>query len=263
MAILFDGYFNFPKQYSHTTIKQSQFLKKALIFSLLINLLLVGALGYLVQRLGGLKFMVHRITAGGLAGVYENRKNLFEHLPLPKGSIIFLGDSITEYGQWEELINHPKVKNRGISGDTTWGLMRRLKGITASQPKAIFLMIGINDFLFTDEKEIVENYTKIVQQIKSETPNSQLFIQSVLPVNSAVKNTVFDNAAIVSLNKALQQIAKKEGLPYLNIHQQLLDDSGVLKAEYTADGVHINGGAYMVWKGIVSPHVNSLGFQPE
>ena len=231
-------------------------LRNGLIFSLLVNLVLVGALGYLVQRLGGLKFMIHRITAGGLAGVYENRKNLFEHLPLPKGSIIFLGDSITEYGQWEELMNHPKVKNRGIAGDTTWGLMRRLKGITSSQPKAIFLMIGINDFLFTDEKEIVENYTKIIQQIKAETPNSQLFIQSVLPVNSAVKNTVFDNKAIVSLNKSIQEIATKEGLPYLDIHQQLLDNSGVLKAKYTADGVHINGEAYTIWKEIVSPYLS-------
>ncbi len=238
--------------------KMNKKLKNGLILSLLINLILAGGLGYLVQRLGGIKFMLHRITAGGLAGVYENRKNLFEHLPLPKGSIIFLGDSITEYGQWEELINHPNVKNRGISGDTTWGLLRRLKGITASQPKAIFLMIGINDFLFTDKTEIVENYTKIIQQIKSEAPHSQLFIQSVLPVNASVKNTVFDNEAILALNKSLQQIAKKEGLPYLNIHQQLLDDSGLLKAEYTADGVHINGAAYMVWKGIVSPHLKAF-----
>ncbi len=233
-------------------------MKKGLICSLLINLILLGGLGYLVQRLGGIKFMIHRITAGGLAGVYENRKNLFEHLPLPKGSIIFLGDSITEYGQWEELINHPNVKNRGISGDTTWGLLRRLKGITAAQPKAIFLMIGINDFLFTDNKEIVENYTKIIQQIKSESPHSQLFIQSVLPVNATVKSTVFDNETILALNQSLQQIAKKEGLPYLNIHQQLLDDSGLLKAEYTADGVHINGSAYMIWKEIVTPHLKPL-----
>lgn len=233
-------------------------MKKSLILSLLINLILAGGLCYLVQRLGGIRFMVHRITAGGLAGVYENRKNLFEHLPLPKGSIIFLGDSITEYGQWEELLNHSTVKNRGISGDTTWGLLRRLKGITSSQPKAIFLMIGINDFLFTNEKEIIENYTQIVQQIKSEAPNSQLYIQSVLPVNTRVKKTVFNNQAIVSLNKSLQQIATQTGLTYLNIHQELLNQQGVLKAEYTADGVHINGAAYMVWKEIVNPYVKAL-----
>jgi len=94
-----------------------------------------------------------------------------------------------------------------------------------------------------------------VQQIKTEAPNSQLFIQSVLPVNSVVKQTVFDNQAIVSLNRSIQQLAKKEGLTYLNIHQQLLDKEGVLKAAYTADGVHINGAAYMIWKELVTPYL--------
>ena len=229
-------------------------LKNGLLLSLLINLILAGGLFYLVQRLGGIKFMVHRINTGGLVGVYENRKNLFEHLPLPKGSIVFLGDSITEYGQWEELLNHPKVKNRGIAGDTTWGLLRRLKSITSTEPKAIFLMIGINDFLFTDKQEIVKNYTEIIQQIKTETPNSKLFIQSILPVNSEVKKTVFNNQEIVSLNKSIQQLAQKEGLTYLDIHQQLLSKDGILKAEFTADGVHINGTAYMIWKEIVNPY---------
>lgn len=233
-------------------------LKTGLIFSLLINLILLGGLGYLVQRLGGIKFMIHRITAGGLAGVYENRKNLFEHLPLPKGAVLFLGDSITEYGQWEELLGHSKVKNRGISGDTTWGLLRRLKGITSAQPKAIFLMIGINDFLFTDKEEIIKNYTEIIEQIQTETPNSQLFIQSVLPVNPQVKRTIFDNQAILSLNQSLQQLAQQKGLIYLDIHQQLLADNGLLKAIYTADGVHINGAAYIIWKEIVDPYVSAI-----
>ena len=233
-------------------------MKKGLALSLLVNLILLGSLGYLVQRLGGLKFMIHRITSGGLAGTYENRQNLFEHLPLPKGSIIFLGDSITEYGQWEELMNHPKVKNRGIAGDTTWGLLRRLKNITASQPAAIFLMIGINDFLFTNEKEILKNYTTIVQQIKEETPTTRLYIQSVLPVNNRVKNTVFQNTAIISLNNSLKELAEKEGLPYLDIHQQLRNGKGLLKAEYTADGVHINGVAYLKWKDIVSFYFNDF-----
>lgn len=233
-------------------------LKTGLIFSLLINLILLSGLGYLVQRLGGIKFMIHRITAGGLAGVYENRKNLFEHLPLPKDAIIFLGDSITEYGQWEELLGNSKVKNRGISGDTTWGLLRRLKGITSSKPKAIFLMIGINDFLFTNEQEIIKNYTEIIQQIQAETPSSQLFIQSVLPVNPQVKRTVFDNPSIISLNQSLQQLAQQKGLIYLDIHEPLLANNGLLKASYTADGVHINGAAYSIWKKIVDPYVSTI-----
>ncbi len=232
--------------------------KGLLGISMLANIILVGVLFYLVQRLGGIKFMIHRISAGGLAGVYENRKDLFDHLTMQKGSIVFLGDSITEYGQWEELLQNPKVKNRGIAGDTTWGLLRRLSTITSTQPQAIFLMIGVNDFLFTDKSEIIENYTNIVQQIKTETPNSQLFIQSVLPINTNVKNTVFNNKEIKLLNQSLQQLAQKEGLIYIDIHQLLANEKGALAANFTADGVHINGAAYTIWKDTVSPYITAL-----
>ena len=229
-----------------------------LLFSLVINLVLAGALFYLVQRLGGVKFMIHRINSGGLAGIYENRTDLFNYLKLEKGDIIFLGDSITEYGQWEELMNHPRVKNRGIAGDTSWGLLRRLDGITASQPSTIFLMIGVNDFLFTDNEEIIDNYAKIVQQIKSQAPDCQLVLQSILPINASVKNTVFDNKRIVEVNQAIQSIAQKEGLTYLNIHEKLLDTNEQLAAKFTADGVHINGKAYAIWKELVNPFVAQL-----
>ena len=232
--------------------------KGLLGISILANIILAGALFYLVQRLGGIKFMIHRISAGGLAGVYENRKNLFDHLTMQKGSIVFLGDSITEYGQWEELMQNPKVKNRGIAGDTTWGLLRRLSTNTSTQPQAIFLMIGVNDFLFTDKSEILENYAKIIQQIKTETPNSQLFIQSVLPINTKVKNTVFNNKEIKLLNQSLQQLAQKEGLIYIDIHQLLENEKGALAANFTADGVHINGEAYTIWKDTVTPYITAL-----
>lgn len=233
-------------------------IKTLLGLSILGNLILAGALFYLVQRLGGIKFMIHRISAGGLAGVYENRKNLFEYMPMEKGNIIFLGDSITEYGQWEELLQHPKVKNRGIAGETTWGLMRRLSSITTTQPKAIFLMIGVNDFLFTDRTEIIDNYLKIVDRIKSEAPNSQLFLQSVLPINTHVKNTVFNNKEINLLNESIQELAQNKGLIYLDIHQLLKNEKGELGANFTADGVHINGAAYAIWKEVVTPHILAL-----
>jgi len=232
--------------------------KTLLGLSILGNLILAGGLFYLVQRLGGIKFMIHRISSGGLAGVYENRKNLFEYMPMEKGSIIFLGDSITEYGQWEELLQNPRVKNRGIAGETTWGLMRRLSAITTAQPKAIFLMIGVNDFLFTDRTEIIANYTKIVEQILSEAPNSQLFIQSVLPINTKVKNTVFNNEEINLLNQSIQELAQNKGLIYLDIHQLLENEKGALAANFTADGVHINGEAYAIWKEAVMPHILAL-----
>ena len=45
------------------------------------------------------------------------RRSLFEKLPVTSKDIVFLGNSITDGGEWNELLANPRVKNRGISGD--------------------------------------------------------------------------------------------------------------------------------------------------
>ena len=76
---------------------------------------------------------------------YYQRATLFEVLPTSKSDIIFLGNSITNGGEWAELLGNPHAKNRGISGDTTQGVLDRLSTITKGKPSKIFLLIGTND----------------------------------------------------------------------------------------------------------------------
>ena len=55
--------------------------KTLLIFSLIINILLVAILGALVYRLGGIRYFIYRVQSGGLSALYEHRKDLFNQLP--------------------------------------------------------------------------------------------------------------------------------------------------------------------------------------
>ena len=75
------------------------------------------------------------------------RRSLFEVLPIHSGDIVFLGNSITDGGEWNELLANPRVKNRGISGDRSGWLLDRLDPIVGGHPKKLFLMIGVNDLL--------------------------------------------------------------------------------------------------------------------
>ena len=59
---------------------------------------------------------------------YYQRATLFEKLSVTPDDILFVGNSITDGAEWFELFRNPKVKNRGISGDTTYGV-HYLKGI--------------------------------------------------------------------------------------------------------------------------------------
>src|SRR6202020_1961602 len=65
--------------------------------------------------------------------------------PIVPGRIIFLGNSITEMGDWKKVLNDSTVLNRGIGGDITYGVLKRLKDITDRNPSKVFILLGIND----------------------------------------------------------------------------------------------------------------------
>ena len=54
------------------------------------------------------------------------KRSLFEQLPIRGNDIVFLGNSITDGGEWNELLANPRVKNRGISGDRSSWILDRL-----------------------------------------------------------------------------------------------------------------------------------------
>src|SRR5690348_1170260 len=76
---------------------------------------------------------------------YLQRVSHFKTLPKTKGDIIFLGNSITDGAEWSELFNDNKIKNRGISGDITAGVLHRLNEVAERKPDKVFLLIGVND----------------------------------------------------------------------------------------------------------------------
>jgi len=225
-----------------------QSYKNLFVLSLLLNLALIGSIAYIIHRLGGLKYMIHRVNNRDISGIYEHRKEFFNMLPKQKGGIVFLGDSITEYGQWEEFTQHPKVINRGIAGDTTPNLLKRLDHIIELAPTKIFLMIGINDFLFFNRHDIIKNYQKIVDRLHIGLPNTQVYVQSILPINPTIRRIVVDNEEVRLLNKDIQQLAKGKQFTYIDLHNLLKDANGNLDARYTLDGIHLKGAAYQIWK---------------
>src|SRR5688572_21180522 len=76
---------------------------------------------------------------------YQQRVTHFKSLPNTKGDIVFIGNSITDGGEWNELFNDLKIKNRGISGDVSTGVLHRMDEIAQRKPAKVFLLIGVND----------------------------------------------------------------------------------------------------------------------
>lgn len=79
---------------------------------------------------------------------HERWVSQFEVLPVLPGDTVFLGDSITEGGSWHELFPSSRVRNRGIGGEVTTGVLGRVNQISRGAPSQVFLLIGTNDLAF-------------------------------------------------------------------------------------------------------------------
>ena len=231
-------------------------MKKLLAISLLINILGLATGLLAINKLGGFSYVKYKMMNRGVGAVYEHRKDYFERLPNGNQEIIFLGDSITEGGEWNELFANPNVKNRGINGDIIEGVMKRLDEVVSSKPKKIFLMIGLNSLIDHRPPKIGELYRELVQTILKRSPETTLYLQSILPINELVRKTMVDNQDVIAINESIQKTAAEFGLEYIDLHAVFKDNNGRLKNEFTSDGIHLNGAAYMHWKNAIIDKVN-------
>lgn len=190
---------------------------------------------------------------------WDQKTSLFELLPIRGNDIVFLGNSITDGGEFNELFEMNNIKNRGIRSDMITGVEKRIAQVTSGQPAKIFLLIGINDIsqgLSVDK--LAERYQRLVTKIREQSPATKLYIQSVMPVNNdfnRYKGLKGKESTVKELNNRIKAIAENEDAVYLDLWPALADSAGKLKRAYTNDGLHLNGAGYRAWASSIEKFV--------
>lgn len=180
----------------------------------------------------------------------------FKANPLQFGDIIMVGNSITELGgNWGQRFNNPKVKNRGIAGDVTAGVLNRLAEIYYYKPKKVFLKIGIND-LFHNEltpEYIANNIKLIVDKIHLESPSTKIYVQTLLPT----ANNTPSKERIAATNTILKAMPSTNYLQIIDLHSRFADKNDLMIASYTNDGLHLTELGYLAWQYYIIEFVNN------
>lgn len=180
------------------------------------------------------------------------------------GGIVFVGDSITDFFRLNEYFHGIYVINRGISGDTTDGVLKRLpESVFQLSPSKVFLMIGTNDLPEKkNDQDIVNNIRKIITEIRDKCPNTKIYLESIYPVSNArhkkIKRFIVskrNNERIMRINQSLEALAHEKEISYIDVYSRLVDETGNLRLEYTVEGLHLTVSGYRVVAEVLKPYV--------
>lgn len=183
-----------------------------------------------------------------------HRATQFETLGVPEDRIVFVGDSITHGGLWDEWFPGHPVLNRGIGGETTAQVLARLD-TAINRPRAVLLLIGTNDLSAgVPQSEIVANIAAIIREVERRAPGAPLWVQSVMPRTRQFANDIVD------LNNAIQDAVDEapENVAYVDLWPVLATPDGRMRDEFSIDHLHLNGAGYTAWTAALRSQIPSL-----
>jgi lysophospholipase L1-like esterase/acetyl esterase/lipase len=171
-----------------------------------------------------------------------------------QGAVVFLGDSITAKWNLTQAFPEFKVANRGISGDTTRGMLCRIQdNVLNVHPKAIVYMGGINDFTQQPKgtaQIIASNVRSLLEQVRATSPDTPVLVCEILPSRLATAET------LRSTNAAVDKVI--EGFPNahrVKTYEAFLNAGGTQNNALFIDGTHPNPAGYAVWQNALTPEL--------
>ncbi|HEY0249764.1 MAG TPA: GDSL-type esterase/lipase family protein [Gryllotalpicola sp.] len=169
----------------------------------------------------------------------------------------FVGDSLTERGDWQALLPGETVVNLGVGGNTTTDLLGRIDEVVAVRPAAVVLEIGTNDFAWRlPVEQVVENIETILTTLRERLPDAHVLVQSILPRQAEYAHVVR------GVNEQLSRFAPTVSCRYLDLWPVLAGEDGGLKSEYTVDGLHLTAAGYAAWSAALKPVIETLAQTP-
>ena len=179
-----------------------------------------------------------------------------------QGALVFLGDSITQ--GWGDTMGGSfpgvKVANRGISGDTTRGVLIRLReDVLSLNPSGIVLLIGTNDLEEKATPEVIaDNLKLIIAGLKKHSADMPIILCNVMP-SSAAKKRPSDQ--IEKINQLYFAAVKGDAqVTMLDTWLLFADDKGDAKKPEFPDLLHPNKSGYAKWAASLRPLLATHGF---
>ncbi len=196
---------------------------------------------------------------------YDTKQYMYATVYSYPTDVVFLGDSLIERCNWNELFPDLNVKNRGIGGDTVNGVLVRLDTVMKTKPQKIFLMVGINNLMNGNSvDQIVEDYARLLDELVElrDEEGVKIYVESILPVGPEMKNAsriILDGREV---NSRVKDMCAERDITYIDLTESFSNEDLALISDFGYDGVHINAKGYRVLRDKLESYVYE-GFEDE
>lgn len=164
------------------------------------------------------------------------------------GPVVFLGDSLTEAGRWDEYFPGLDTVNAGRAGDTTADVQDRLAEVIERRPSVVVVMVGTNDFgLRATVEQVVRGTENILWTLHRELPDARVIVASVLPRERERAEW------IRQVNIHVRQFAPTVKAEFLDLWPQFAEEDGELNTAFSSDRLHLNDDGYAAWADALRP----------
>ena len=183
-------------------------------------------------------------------------------------SIIFFGDSRTHgyqlYNKWYHFLKDGENTRQVWAAQVGWNTMDNAltspivypdngdiipfaECLRRKQPEYILIGIGINGIGYLTEEVFIEDYKRVIETVRTESPDTKIILCAILPLTkTCVSDNGSDNYNICLGNIYIAQLAQMYGAKYLDAYSAFADEEGCLPEQYNSgDGLHITGEAYV------------------
>jgi S-formylglutathione hydrolase FrmB/lysophospholipase L1-like esterase len=187
--------------------------------------------------------------------------------------VVLLGSSSIEGMKQEKLFPQYNMVNRGISADRIGigprGILHRLQcSVFDLNPRAVFLLNGTNDLAQTARagtpsvEEVAACYAEVVRRIRAEIPDVTVFIVACTPTRDGYAQV---SPLIARYNAMLKKQAENGGamVHYVDTFTPSVGSDGLLKPEFSRDGLHLNGAGYELVRGLYVEAMEKAGIGPD
>jgi len=179
---------------------------------------------------------------------YFKRMDLFATQKEQK-NIVMLGNSLTEGGNWKNILLRTDVANRGVGSDVTEGYIKRINDVFDLNPKICFIEGGVNDLARNiPQQTIINNLKILIDTLRS---------QNIVPVLNTVTYVADNyrwiepktfNSSIKDLNRAIVIMAQQKEVILIDLNAQITNGEYLLKKYALEDGIHYTAETYAPWK---------------